>query len=125
METLYADAHIGKVQLRRGGSGPALVYLHSANGEGEGLLLLDLLAERFDVVPPMFPGFGDSEGLDQIDDMEDATHKLKAAQGQQINQRPGVDAGTRSLTPRNYEVKWSGPDGVVLDVSQSGWLGAP
>jgi hypothetical protein len=24
-----------------------------------------------------------------------------------------------------YEVKWSGPDGVVLDVSQSGWLGAP
>jgi hypothetical protein len=36
-----------------------------------------------------------------------------------------VDAGTRSTTPRNYEVKWSGPDGVVLDVSQSGWLGAP
>ena len=54
--------------------------------------------------------------------MEEATPKLEAAQGQQINQRPGVEVGTRSTTPRNYEVKWSGPDGVVLDVSQSvGW----
>jgi pimeloyl-ACP methyl ester carboxylesterase len=76
VETLYADAHVGKVQYRRGGSGRALVYLHSANGEGDGLLLLDLLAERYDVVAPMFPGFGDSEGLDQIDDMEDATFHL-------------------------------------------------
>ena len=41
--------------------------------------------------------------------MEEATHKLDAAQGQQINQRPGVEAGTRSTTPRNYEVKWSWP----------------
>ena len=76
METLYADAHVGKIQYRRSGSGPALVYLHSANGEGEGLLLLDLLADRYDVVAPMFPGFGDSEGLEQVDDMEDATFHL-------------------------------------------------
>ena len=76
METLYVDTHVGKVQYRRGGTGPVLVYLHSANGEGEGLLLLDVLAERFDVIAPMFPGFGDSEGLDQIDDMEDATFHL-------------------------------------------------
>ena len=74
METHYLDTHVGKVQYRRGGAGPDLVYLHSANGEGEGLLLLDVLAERYDVVAPMFPGFGDSEGLDQIDDMEDAIH---------------------------------------------------
>jgi hypothetical protein len=57
--------------------------------------------------------------------MEEASHKLEAAQGQQITRRPGVETRTRSTTPRNYEVKWSGPDGVVLDVSQSGWLGAP
>jgi pimeloyl-ACP methyl ester carboxylesterase len=86
VETLYADAHVGKVQLRRGGSGPGLVYLHSANGEGEGLMLLDLLAERFDVVAPMFPGFGDSDGLDQIDDMEDATFHLL-----DLFERVGVD----------------------------------
>ena len=76
METLFLDAHVGKIQYRRGGSGPALVYLHSASGEGEGLELLDLLAARFDVIAPMFPGFGDSDGIDQIDDMEDATFHL-------------------------------------------------
>jgi pimeloyl-ACP methyl ester carboxylesterase len=86
VETLYADAHVGKIQLRRGGTGPALVYLHSANGEGEGLWLLDLLAQRFDVVAPMFPGFGESEGLDEIDDMEDATFHLL-----DLFERVGVD----------------------------------
>ena len=73
MEALFLDARVGKIQYRRGGSGPALVYLHSASGEGEGLELLDLLAARFDVIAPMFPGFGDSDGIDQIDDMEDVT----------------------------------------------------
>ncbi len=76
MEALFLDARVGKIQYRRGGSGPALVYLHSATGEGEGLELLDLLAARFDVIAPMFPGFGESDGLDQIDDMEDATFHL-------------------------------------------------
>jgi hypothetical protein len=23
--------------------------------------------------------------------------------------------------PRNFEMKWAGPDGVVLDVSHTGW----
>jgi pimeloyl-ACP methyl ester carboxylesterase len=76
MEVAFLDTHVGKVQYRRGGAGPTLVYLHSANGEGEGLELLDRLSEHHDVVAPMFPGFGDSDGLDQIDDMEDATFHL-------------------------------------------------
>lgn len=69
----FVDTHVGKVTVRRGGSGPPLVYLHSATGEGEGLELLDRLAESFDVVAPVFPGFGESEGIDEIDDMEDVT----------------------------------------------------
>ena len=76
MEAVFLDTQVGKVQLRRGGAGPVVVYLHSAQGEGEGLALLDLLADQFDVVAPMFPGYGESEGLDQIDDMEDATFHL-------------------------------------------------
>jgi pimeloyl-ACP methyl ester carboxylesterase len=79
MATVTAEllqTHVGKVQVRRGGTGAPVVYLHSATGEGEGLLLLDLLAERFDVVAPMFPGFGESEGIEQVDDMEDATFHL-------------------------------------------------
>jgi pimeloyl-ACP methyl ester carboxylesterase len=76
MDTQYLDTHVGKIQLRRAGAGDPLVYLHSAQGEGEGLALLDLLAEHFDLIAAMSPGFGDSEGLDQIEDMEDVCFHL-------------------------------------------------
>lgn len=72
----FIDTHAGRVQYRRGGSGSPLVYLHSASGEGAGLQLLDELARAHDVIAPMFPGFGDSEGIEQIDDMEDAVFHL-------------------------------------------------
>jgi hypothetical protein len=25
-------------------------------------------------------------------------------------------------SPRNFEMKWSGPDDVVIDISHTGWL---
>jgi pimeloyl-ACP methyl ester carboxylesterase len=70
------DTDVGAVELRRLGAGDPLLYLHSATGEGEALVLLDLLAEHFDVVAPMFPGYGESHGIEQIDDMEDAAFHL-------------------------------------------------
>ncbi len=74
--TELVQTHVGKVQVRRGGSRSPVVYLHSATGEGDGLALLDDLATSFDVVAPMFPGFGESEGIEKIDDMEDAVFHL-------------------------------------------------
>jgi pimeloyl-ACP methyl ester carboxylesterase len=76
LEVQYVETDVGKIQLQRGGSGPALVYLHSATGEGMGLELLDDLAGSFDVVAPWFPGFGESEGIEVIEDMEDAVFHL-------------------------------------------------
>ncbi len=72
----YIDTHVGKAEVRRGGAGAPLVYLHSASGEGAGLPFLDELARGHDVIAPMFPGFGASEGIEQIDDMEDAVFHL-------------------------------------------------
>jgi pimeloyl-ACP methyl ester carboxylesterase len=72
----FVTTHLGKIQARRGGAGAPLVYLHSAMGEGDGLVLLDELAKNCDVIAPMFPGFGESEGIEQIDDMEDAVFHL-------------------------------------------------
>ena len=70
------DTRVGLVEAQRGGpasgAGRTVVYLHSAQGEGQGLPFLDRLAETHRVVAPMFPGFGESEGLDEIDDMDDA-----------------------------------------------------
>jgi pimeloyl-ACP methyl ester carboxylesterase len=71
----YVDAPIGKIQLWRAGSGPTLVYLHSAGGEYTNPAL-EQLAESFEVIVPIFPGFAESEGLEEIDSMEDAVFHL-------------------------------------------------
>ncbi len=73
----YLETDVGKVQLFRGGSGEPLVYLHSAAGElAAPPLALEELADDFTVVAPVFPGFGESEGIEHIDDMEDAVFHL-------------------------------------------------
>ena len=74
--TELVQTHVGKVRVRRAGTGAPVVYLHSATGEGEGLALIEDLATTFDAIAPMFPGYGESEGIEQIDDMEDAVFHL-------------------------------------------------
>jgi pimeloyl-ACP methyl ester carboxylesterase len=70
------DGPLGRIQVFRGGTGPPLVYLHSAGGEAQGVAVLEDLADDFDVIAPIFPGFGESEGIDDIDSMEDAVFHL-------------------------------------------------
>ncbi|HLN05782.1 MAG TPA: alpha/beta hydrolase [Acidimicrobiales bacterium] len=66
---------VGDVVLTRGGSGPPLVYLHSAQGETVDLVAPFLEAlEGYEIFAPMFPGFAGSEGLGAIEDMEDAVY---------------------------------------------------
>jgi pimeloyl-ACP methyl ester carboxylesterase len=69
---------IGKQSVWRAGppDGPTLVYLHSATGEVPLAPVLEDLAETYQVVAPLFPGFGESEGIDQINDIEDAVFHL-------------------------------------------------
>jgi pimeloyl-ACP methyl ester carboxylesterase len=74
--TEMVQTRVGKVEVHSGGAGEPVVYLHSATGEGIGVPFLDALAESFAVRAPIFPGFGESEGIEQIDDMEDATFHL-------------------------------------------------
>ena len=47
------------------------MYLHSAGGETEWTTFHERLAERFTVYLPAHPGFAESEGLKQIDDIHD------------------------------------------------------
>lgn len=72
------ETAVGVVEVHRGGraGAPAIVYLHSAQGEGAGLAFLEILADTHEVVSPTFPGFGGSEGLEAIDDIEDAAFHL-------------------------------------------------
>jgi 2-hydroxy-6-oxonona-2,4-dienedioate hydrolase len=72
------DAAVGAIEVHRGGhGGPVpLVYLHSAQGESPGMAMLEELADTRLVLAPLFPGFGSSEGLAFIDDIEDAAFHL-------------------------------------------------
>src|SRR2546428_9988385 len=60
----------------------------------------------------------------QVESLEAITERLATAGSRRrhdVEQAPGVRPGTEG----NVEVKWTGPDGVILDVSKTGWLGTP
>ena len=60
----------------------------------------------------------------QVDDLKDITERLAAAgvpRRDDINEALGVGHDDRHYT--NVEVKYTAPDGVTVDVSESGWVG--
>jgi pimeloyl-ACP methyl ester carboxylesterase len=62
------------IQLRRAGSGEPLLFLHPAGGAGQWRPYHGLLAERFDVIAPDAPGFGDSDAIEEIDEIADLVY---------------------------------------------------
>ncbi|HEV8440054.1 MAG TPA: VOC family protein [Methylomirabilota bacterium] len=62
----------------------------------------------------------------QVESLEAITEKLReagSAPRDDINDALGVGHGRRE--GGNVEVKYSGPDGVTVDVSETGWVGTP
>jgi glyoxylase I family protein len=60
----------------------------------------------------------------EVDSLEAVAEKLAAAgapRRDDINAALGVGHGPRA--GGNVEVKYSGPDGVIIDVSETGWVG--
>ena len=60
----------------------------------------------------------------QVESLDEVADKLKAAGSaprDDVNQALGVGQGQRH--GGNVEVKYNGPDGVMVDVSQTGWVG--
>ena len=60
----------------------------------------------------------------QVDDLDAACEKLERANGQKLTSREGLNAGMAGAGRNNFEMKWAGPDGVVIDISHSSWQGA-
>lgn len=69
--TRFVELAGRKVQWTQGGSGPDLIYLHSAGGETEWTSFHDRLARHFTVHVPAHPGFALSTGLESIRDIQD------------------------------------------------------
>ena len=61
----------------------------------------------------------------QVDDLDEACGKLEAVNGKQLSHRDGLDRSMAPAGPRNFEMKWEGPDGVVIDISHTGWQVRP
>jgi catechol 2,3-dioxygenase-like lactoylglutathione lyase family enzyme len=59
----------------------------------------------------------------EVEDLDEACDKLDAAQGQRLTQKEHLDRAMAPGQHRNFEMKWAGPDGVVIDVSHTGWDG--
>ena len=60
----------------------------------------------------------------QVESLEEIAEKLAAAGSKprdDVNEALGVGHGRREHG--NVEVKYSGPDGVMVDVSETGWVG--
>jgi pimeloyl-ACP methyl ester carboxylesterase len=62
------------VNLRRGGRGEPLLFLHGASGAPVILPFMEKLAERFDVLVPEHPGYGQSDEPDWLDNIHDLAY---------------------------------------------------
>jgi pimeloyl-ACP methyl ester carboxylesterase len=62
-----------RVRVLEAGTGKPLVFLHGAGGLFGENAFLDRLAERYHVLAPELPGYGESTGEELLDDMLDFT----------------------------------------------------
>ena len=63
-----------RLNLRRGGSGEPLLYLHGASGAPAVLPFMEKLAQRFDMLVPEHPGFGASDEPGWLENMHDLAY---------------------------------------------------
>ena len=57
----------------------------------------------------------------EVDNLEEACEKLEAAQAKPLERKHGIDVAVAPGRHRNFEMKWAGPDEVVIDISHTGW----
>ena len=57
----------------------------------------------------------------EVEDLDEASQRLERARGKQLTAKDGLDMEMAAGSHRNFEMKWAGPDGVVIDISHTGW----
>jgi pimeloyl-ACP methyl ester carboxylesterase len=70
----FVDVRGCKTFYRRAGKGPTLLFLHGMRGLSGSPAFLDALAERYDVVAPDHPGFGNSDDPQWLDSIGDLAY---------------------------------------------------
>ena len=57
----------------------------------------------------------------EVEDLDAAAARIEQANGRQLTQKDDLDMAMDVTGHRNFEMKWAGPDGVVIDISHTGW----
>lgn len=63
-----------RIRLRRSGSGPTMVYLHGADGAAQIAPFMNKLAERYDLLIPEHPGYGQSDETPWLENIHDLAY---------------------------------------------------
>lgn len=114
----YKEA-FGLQEIRRSANGAVFLtdgYINMA--------ILNFKTEKDAGVGAHGPNFGGIHHVGfQADDLDDACEKLERVHARRLTQKEGLDMTMAPGIHRNFETKWEGPDGVVLDISHTGWDG--
>ena len=70
----FVEVNGCRTHLRRGGKGKPLLYLHGASGAPAILPFMEKLAERFDVLVPEHPGYGQSGEPEWLENIHDVAY---------------------------------------------------
>lgn len=90
-KTEYIDIAGRRTQITRGGSGPPVLYLHSAGGETEWTRFHAALAEHFTVLLPAHPGFDGSDDMASGEGIEEfAWHYVDLLDHLQLERIPVI-----------------------------------
>jgi catechol 2,3-dioxygenase-like lactoylglutathione lyase family enzyme len=57
----------------------------------------------------------------EVEDLDEAAADIERARGERLEEKAGLDMEMAAGGHRNFEMKWAGPDGVVIDISHTGW----
>ena len=57
----------------------------------------------------------------EVENLDEAAGNLERARGERLEEKAGLDKERDAGGHRNFEMKWAGPDGVVIDISHTGW----
>jgi catechol 2,3-dioxygenase-like lactoylglutathione lyase family enzyme len=61
----------------------------------------------------------------EVEDLDAAAERLERANAKELTAKDNLDMAMAGGGHRNFEMKWQGPDGVVIDISHTGWDNGP
>ena len=117
----YKEA-FGLKELRRSPNGAVFLtdgYIHVAVLNTKGEESADMGAHGAHFTGIHHFGF-------EVDDLPGACEKLEGANAARLEAKTEAEAGAYAEVRAghaNFEMKWAGPDGVVIDISHTGWEG--